>query len=293
MHGQLRVLPEPRQELMGARQDTEQAGVRRILVVGFLDDHSHLTAGVLQPRSYLQGNEIIRSHRALNAPGELPIIWDAGFMLGPPGADGVDSYVLGEINVSSVFLFPEEAPAEIGRLTHARLQGYCREYLRALAQRIEVDAKESSDHEIEKRAPAHPCRCVRRKSAGFGVLSFVPKWRAGEDETGNRYVIGKCSVSGLMKAPLLFAYRSLANVRCLASLPMRRLMAGWSMSSGLKRRPYQASVRLRSGWRGRAMASRNSSNPGMPPMSSGGRGVRRRRSEDGRERDHQPLWSRW
>src|SRR5262249_33743676 len=36
----------------------------------------------------------------------LPMIWDADFMLGPPGADGTDSYVLGEINVSSVFPIP-------------------------------------------------------------------------------------------------------------------------------------------------------------------------------------------
>jgi Domain of unknown function (DUF6815) len=29
---------------------------------------------------------------------DLPMIWDADFMLGAPGADGADSYVLGEIN---------------------------------------------------------------------------------------------------------------------------------------------------------------------------------------------------
>jgi len=27
------------------------------------------------------------------------------------------------------------------------------------------------------------------KTAGFGVLSSVPKWRAGQDETANTYVI--------------------------------------------------------------------------------------------------------
>ena len=41
------------------------------------------------------------------------MIWDADFMLGPPNPDGTDSYVLGEINVSSVFPIPDEAPAEI------------------------------------------------------------------------------------------------------------------------------------------------------------------------------------
>ena len=53
---------------------------------------------------------------------ELPMIWDADFMLGPPGADGTDSYVLGEINVSSVFPIPEEASTEIAGRVAARLR---------------------------------------------------------------------------------------------------------------------------------------------------------------------------
>jgi uncharacterized protein DUF6815 len=57
------------------------------------------------------------------APRDLPIIWDADFMLGPPDADGADSYVLGEINVSSVFPIPDEASAEIARRVASRLQG--------------------------------------------------------------------------------------------------------------------------------------------------------------------------
>ena len=52
---------------------------------------------------------------------DLPMIWDADFMLGPPGADGADSYVLGEINVSSVFPIPDEASAEIARRVADRL----------------------------------------------------------------------------------------------------------------------------------------------------------------------------
>lgn len=56
------------------------------------------------------------------APRDLPMIWDADFMLGPPGADGKDSYVLGEINVSSVFPIPDEAPTEIARCVADRLR---------------------------------------------------------------------------------------------------------------------------------------------------------------------------
>jgi hypothetical protein len=52
----------------------------------------------------------------------LPIIWDADFLYGPRDASGMDTYVLCEINVSSVFAFPEQAPLEIARLALARLR---------------------------------------------------------------------------------------------------------------------------------------------------------------------------
>jgi hypothetical protein len=58
----------------------------------------------------------------LDMPREdLPMIWDADFMLGPRGDDGADSYVLGEINVSSVFPIPDEAAAEIASRVKERL----------------------------------------------------------------------------------------------------------------------------------------------------------------------------
>jgi hypothetical protein len=53
---------------------------------------------------------------------DLPVIWDADFMLGSPGANGTDSYVRGEINVSSVFPIPDEASAEIARCVADRLR---------------------------------------------------------------------------------------------------------------------------------------------------------------------------
>jgi hypothetical protein len=52
----------------------------------------------------------------------LPIIWDADFLYGPRTASDEDSYVLCEINVSSVFAIPDQAPAAIARLTLSRLQ---------------------------------------------------------------------------------------------------------------------------------------------------------------------------
>jgi hypothetical protein len=52
----------------------------------------------------------------------LPILWDADFLYGPRTASGDDSYVLCEINVSSVFAIPDEAPAVIAGLALARLR---------------------------------------------------------------------------------------------------------------------------------------------------------------------------
>jgi hypothetical protein len=52
----------------------------------------------------------------------LPIIWDADFLYGPRTASGDDTYVLCEINVSSVFAIPDQAPAAIARLTLNRLE---------------------------------------------------------------------------------------------------------------------------------------------------------------------------
>ena len=56
------------------------------------------------------------------SPRDLPMIWDADFMLGAPGADGLDTYVLGEINVSSVFPIPDEAPRELALRVADRLR---------------------------------------------------------------------------------------------------------------------------------------------------------------------------
>lgn len=52
----------------------------------------------------------------------LPIIWDADFLYGPRTASGEDSYVLCEINVSSCFAIPDQAPAAIAQLTLNRLR---------------------------------------------------------------------------------------------------------------------------------------------------------------------------
>jgi len=53
----------------------------------------------------------------------LPVIWDADFLYGPRNAAGADTYVLCEINASSCFAIPDEAPAAIAGTVSARLVG--------------------------------------------------------------------------------------------------------------------------------------------------------------------------
>ncbi|MHC1950594.1 Cj0069 family protein [Bradyrhizobium sp. UFLA06-06] len=51
----------------------------------------------------------------------LPVIWDADFLYGPRDADGADTYVLCEINASSCFAIPDDAPAAIAQTVGNRI----------------------------------------------------------------------------------------------------------------------------------------------------------------------------
>jgi hypothetical protein len=53
--------------------------------------------------------------------GSLPVIWDADFLYGPRDPAGADTYVLCEINASSCFAIPDEAPAAIARTVKDRI----------------------------------------------------------------------------------------------------------------------------------------------------------------------------
>jgi hypothetical protein len=55
------------------------------------------------------------------APDDLPVIWDADFLLGPADAAGRDTHVLCEINASCVFPIPDEAPAAMAESLATRL----------------------------------------------------------------------------------------------------------------------------------------------------------------------------
>ena len=94
--------------------------------------------------------------------------------------------------------------------------GYRRDHLRALAQRVEVDAKEvrimGSKSELLRTLVA----ASSAKTAGFGVPSFVPKWRSLGDSNPcfrRERATPRCSHSG---AGCIFG-RSSANSRKIPS----------------------------------------------------------------------------
>ena len=53
----------------------------------------------------------------------LPVLWDADFLLGPKTQADEDTYVLCEINASCITPFPPEAPAKIAEHTFRALSG--------------------------------------------------------------------------------------------------------------------------------------------------------------------------
>lgn len=55
-------------------------------------------------------------------PEQLPVLWDADFLLGPKAASGEDTYILCEINVSSVAPFPDSAIPLIAEAALRRAQ---------------------------------------------------------------------------------------------------------------------------------------------------------------------------
>jgi hypothetical protein len=67
-------------------------------------------------RAKMEGEWVPGMVRLLDIdPASLPAVWDADFLYGPKNASGEDTHVLCEINVSSVFPIPDQAPAEIAR----------------------------------------------------------------------------------------------------------------------------------------------------------------------------------
>ena len=64
--------------------------------------------------------ELLRKRLGLSAD-QLPVLWDADFLLGGPEGTDHPDYVLCEINVSSVSPYPEGAIPEMVRAVRALL----------------------------------------------------------------------------------------------------------------------------------------------------------------------------
>ena len=86
--------------------------------------HAASAAQFRRLRGLMEGDWIPRLTQVLDIDKQsLPIIWDADFLYGPRTAAGEDTYVLCEINVSSVFPIPDQGPDAIAGLVETRLSG--------------------------------------------------------------------------------------------------------------------------------------------------------------------------
>lgn len=73
-------------------------------------------------KAKLEGEWVHEMQRLLDIETDsLPALWDADFLYGPKDASGEDTYVLCEINVSSVFPFPDEALEPLADFVSSRL----------------------------------------------------------------------------------------------------------------------------------------------------------------------------
>lgn len=73
-------------------------------------------------KAILESEWVPQMQRLLDIDTEsLPAIWDADFLYGPKTASGEDTYVLGEVNVQSVYPFPEEALGPLAQVTMTRM----------------------------------------------------------------------------------------------------------------------------------------------------------------------------
>ncbi|MFN0074018.1 MAG: Cj0069 family protein [Chloroflexota bacterium] len=73
-------------------------------------------------KNLLENDWVAQMQRTLGIEREsLPVIWDADFLLGPKTVSGEDTYVLCEINVSSVSPMPVEAAAPLAEMAVTRM----------------------------------------------------------------------------------------------------------------------------------------------------------------------------
>lgn len=113
------------EQLINALYPPVQSGSRREFVEPGPRLYYPSTRQDLQPLKHqLESEWIPEMQRQLGVTDdELPVVWDADFLYGDRTPAGVDSYVLCEINVSSVFPFPDEVLDPLAQETLRRLTG--------------------------------------------------------------------------------------------------------------------------------------------------------------------------
>ncbi len=81
-------------------------------------------------RAWVESHWLREFQTILGVDGEAkPVVWDADFLLGPRQADGEDTYLLCEVNVSGVFPIPDEtiAPLAQNAIGRAKAARTCRQ----------------------------------------------------------------------------------------------------------------------------------------------------------------------
>jgi hypothetical protein len=75
-------------------------------------------------RDKLENTWVSAMQALLDIPtASLPALWDADFLYGPKTQDGCDTYVLCQINVSSVAPYPESAAPKVAKAVRTSIQG--------------------------------------------------------------------------------------------------------------------------------------------------------------------------
>jgi len=73
-------------------------------------------------KAKMENEWVVEMQRIIDVPDEsLPAIWDADFLYGPKDSSGKETFLLGEINVSSVYPFPVEGTLPLAREAVARV----------------------------------------------------------------------------------------------------------------------------------------------------------------------------
>ena len=74
-------------------------------------------------RRQMENEWVPAMRKLLDIPtASLPALWDADFLYGPKAPDGSDTYVLCEINISSVAPYPDSAAAKVAEVALARVR---------------------------------------------------------------------------------------------------------------------------------------------------------------------------